>query len=219
MAVFPTVFLRDEAAGLREAITEVFGIAMILMGQLFRISARGYKAENSLEGKILIQAGPYALVRNPMYLGIFLIGLGIVLMLFKWWVVCIFLLVFTIRYLLLIFKEEKKLKELFSVEFPDYQKRVPRILPSFTALAARDISEYLPLRLAWVKKEIGPVLVVLCLALLIESWEDIKNEGARFYLHELTAILVTVFLFVMIIVYLSRITSKAQGCSFSKKQK
>jgi hypothetical protein len=60
IAIFPTVFLRTESLELWESIAEIFGIAMILMGQLFRISARGYKAENSLNGKTLIQGGPYA---------------------------------------------------------------------------------------------------------------------------------------------------------------
>jgi hypothetical protein len=145
-----------------------------------------------------------------MYLGILLIGLGVVLVLFKWWVVSIFLLVFITRYLLLIFKEEKKLLALFPGEFQEYQKRVPRLIPSFSSLAARDIGEYLPLRLAWVKKEIGSVLIVLFLTLLLESWEDIKNQGPRFYLRELAAIFLTAVLFVVMAIYLSRITLRSE---------
>ncbi|HTZ11678.1 MAG TPA: isoprenylcysteine carboxylmethyltransferase family protein [Candidatus Margulisiibacteriota bacterium] len=206
--LFPAVFLRSEPAEFWDSAAEVFGIAMILMGQLLRICARGYKAENSKRGEALIQGGPYALVRNPMYLGILLIGLGIVLVLFQWWASAIFLLIFVMRYLLLIFKEEKKLQVLFPKEFSDYQKRVPRILPSISALARGDISEYLPVRPIWIKREIGSVCAVLFLTLLLETWEDIIRQGARFYLRELTAIFLTILLFVVTVVYLSRTTSR-----------
>jgi hydrogenase maturation factor HypF (carbamoyltransferase family) len=74
---------------------EIFGIALILLGQIFRVSGRGYKAEQSQQGQVLIEGGPYILVRNPMYLGILLIGLGIVLMLFNWWVICFFIIFFS----------------------------------------------------------------------------------------------------------------------------
>jgi len=113
VAVFPAMFFRRVNIGLWNEVAEVFGLALILLGQLIRISARGYKSENSGEGKALITNGPYSLVRNPMYLGVLLIGLGVVLMLFKLWVVLVFLAVFIIRYFLLIFKEEKKLAVLF----------------------------------------------------------------------------------------------------------
>jgi protein-S-isoprenylcysteine O-methyltransferase Ste14 len=208
VAVFPAVFLRDQDASRGESFSEVLGIGLILLGQIFRISARGYKAESSQSGKALICGGPYALVRNPMYLGILLIGLGVVLVLFQWWAASIFLVVFVVRYILLIFKEEKKLKWLFPEEFAVYQKKTPRILPSLAALSRQDIAEYLPLRLSWVKKEIGSVLTVLILAVFLESWEDIGNGGVILYLRELAAILVTIILFIVITIYLSRITSR-----------
>ncbi|MCD6229064.1 MAG: hypothetical protein J7K17_06310 [Candidatus Omnitrophica bacterium] len=44
-----------------------------------------------------------------MYLGIFLIGLGVVLAIFKLWVFLLFLLLFLIFYLPQIIREEKEL--------------------------------------------------------------------------------------------------------------
>lgn len=206
VAVFPSVFFRYNSTGYFDEIAEILGIVFILLGQIFRVSARGYKSEHSQNGHSLIQGGPYALVRNPMYLGILLIGLGIVLMLFKWWAACIFLLVFAFRYLALIFKEEKKLRVLFPQDYPDYCAKVPRILPSLVALLKMDISEYLPLKLSWLKREIGPILAVLLIAFFIESWEDIRAEGIRIYFREAAAIIVTAILFIGLAMYLSKRT-------------
>ncbi|MCX5704077.1 MAG: isoprenylcysteine carboxylmethyltransferase family protein, partial [Candidatus Omnitrophica bacterium] len=181
---FPAIFFRRSNSYLYDGIMEITGIVLILLGQLLRVSARGYKSEHSNNSRSLIQGGPYALVRNPMYLGILLIGLGIVAILFKWWVVGIFLLVFIIRYQLLIFKEEKKLAALFPGTYQDYQRSVPRILPSISMIAKKDVGEYLPLKLSWLKKEIGSVLTVLFITLVLESWEDVKAEGIRAYSKE-----------------------------------
>ena len=110
IAFFPRFFLRvANSGGIREEIVEALGFALILLGQIIRVSARGYKAEYSQDSQILIQGGAYQVVRNPMYLGIFLIGLGVVLAIFRWWAVVVFVAVFIIRYILLIYKEEKKL--------------------------------------------------------------------------------------------------------------
>lgn len=178
---FPAVFFHQGKMPAVNAALGVVGIAFILLGQIIRVSSRGYKSEHSHNGNALIQGGPYALVRNPMYLGILFIGFGIVAMLFKWWVAGIFLAVFIIRYILLIFKEEEKLKAAFPREYPEYRKRVPRLLPSLPVLLQKDIRAILPLKLSWVRKEIGSILAVLILVLLAASWQEIKSRGLCHY--------------------------------------
>jgi len=210
ITVFPRIFLRSEKVNFFDEAMEIIGIAFILLGQIFRVSARGYKSEYSKNGHLLIQGGPYALVRNPMYLGIFLIGLGIMSILFQWWVICIFLLVFCLRYLLLIFKEEKRLLAMFPKDYPAYQRKVPCILPSLTTMSQKDVSEYLPLKLPWLKKEIGTILAVLLIALLIEAWEDIKKEGVSAYFNEAIIYSVIIILFICMVIYLSRRTVKLE---------
>jgi protein-S-isoprenylcysteine O-methyltransferase Ste14 len=214
IAFFPTFFLRVErggVSGLIDLTAEIFGVALILLGQILRVSARGYKAEHSQEGLTLIQDGPYSLVRNPMYLGILLIGLGIMLMLFEWWVACLFLFFFAIRYLLLILKEEKTLSSRFSADYRVYCQKVPRILPFLPAIFKMDISACLPLKLRWLKKEIGPILTVLFVTFLLESWEDIKSQGIRAYFKEAAGMFVVIILFVCLIVYLSRRTENEEN--------
>jgi len=207
LVLFPKTFFRKVDLYFSDGAAELLGITFILLGQIFRASARGYKSEYSRHGHALIQGGPYALVRNPMYLGILLIGLGIVLVLFKWWAVFIFLLVFTIRYILLIFKEEKNLMILFPQTYPDYCKKVPRILPTLAMLSQKDISKYLPLKLSWVKKEIGSILAVLLIVIFAESFEEIKSRGMKIYIVEMLEIVLVITLFIYLIYYLSRRTN------------
>ena len=203
---FPRFFLRAYSGGAGEEIIEALGFAFILLGQIIRVSARGYKAEHSQDSQALIQGGPYQVVRNPMYLGIFLIGLGVVLTVFKWWAVVIFILVFIIRYILLIYTEEKKLGTMFPQAYPEYCRRVPRIFPSLYNLVNLDIIEYLPIKIIWFKKEIGSILTLLLLTLLVESWEDIAEEGFRVYLQQSVWILLIFVLFALFVILLSKRT-------------
>ncbi|MFA4984767.1 MAG: isoprenylcysteine carboxylmethyltransferase family protein [Candidatus Omnitrophota bacterium] len=206
IAAFPRLFLRPCEPRPWGELAEILGVTFILLGQLFRTSARGYKSEHSREGQLLIQGGPYSLVRNPMYLGILLIGLGVVLMLFEWWVASIFLAIFIVRYILLIFKEEKKLLALFPEEYPSYSSRVPRLLPSLGAMLHKDIAEYLPLRPCWLRREIGTVLAVLLATILLESLGDIKREGVAVYFKESIGIALIILFFAVLYIYLSKRT-------------
>jgi protein-S-isoprenylcysteine O-methyltransferase Ste14 len=208
VAFFPKFFLRNIVGNFWELSLEVAGIALILFGQIIRVSARGYKAEHSWESRALIQGGPYQVVRNPMYLGIFLIGLGVVLVIFKWWAIVIFIIVFIIRYILLIHNEEKKLSLMFPDTYKKYCQKVPRILPSLPKMIKLDIVEYLPLKITWFKKEIGSILTLLLLILLVEAWKDIISEGVKAYFRQFVWLFLTFWIFTFIVIVLSKRTQE-----------
>ena len=216
IAFFPRFFLRVYSGGIQEEIIEAFGFALILLGQIIRVSARGFKAENSQDSQALIQGGPYQVVRNPMYLGILSIGLGVALAIFKWWAIVIFITVFIIRYILLIYKEEKKLCAMFPQAYPEYCRRVPRIFPSLSSIIKLDVIEYLPIKIVWFKKEIGSILTLLLLTLLLESWEDIVADGFRVYLRQSAWLLLTFVLFAALVIFLSKRTYEKNEHSADK---
>ncbi len=205
---FPRFFLRAYSGSIREGILEVLGFTFILLGQTIRVSARGYKAEHSQDSHALIQGGPYQVVRNPMYLGIFLIGLGVVLAVFRWWAIIVFVVVFIIRYILLIYKEEKKLLAMFSESYSEYCRKVPRIFPALSSIIKLDVVEYLPIKIIWFKKEIGSILTLLLLTLLVEFWKDISKLGIRGYFQQFVWLFLTFSLFIILVFLLSQRTSK-----------
>jgi protein-S-isoprenylcysteine O-methyltransferase Ste14 len=207
-AIFPRFFLRPYAGGISEEMVETVGFGLILLGQIIRVSARGYKSEHSQDSRVLIQGGPYQVVRNPMYLGIFLIGLGVTLAIFKPWAVGIFIAVFILRYILLIYKEEKKLLITFPDAYAQYCKKVPRLFPSMVSIIKLDIIEYLPVKLTWFKKEIGSIITLLIFTLLVESWEDITAVGFTTYLRQSAWIFLTFALFAVLVILLSKYTNK-----------
>jgi len=210
LILFPAVFLRSARENHFHTAAKIAGITLILLGQTLRACARGYKSEYSRNGCSLIQGGPYTLVRNPMYLGILIIGLGIVLTLFNWWEAVIFLSVFIWRYIFLIFKEEKKLLTMFPQEYRNYRQKVPRILPALATILQKDIAEYLPLKLSWLKKEIGSILAVLLLVFFLEGWKGVQAKSINLYLKEATLLLAIVILFIFLTIYLIRRTNNQQ---------
>jgi len=170
VVIFRETFFRRVNPGWLENSLRVIGLFAMFLGQLIRVSARGYKSEYSKNSHALIEGGPYQIVRNPMYLGILLIGFGVVLMLFNWWVVILFLLIFASRYLPLILSEEKKLRGMFPGAYEAYCGRVPRIMPRLASLIKADARKYLPIKPAWFKKEINSIIALLVVVLLFFIW-------------------------------------------------
>lgn len=189
--------------GTRDDLLEIIGMVLILLGQLLRVSSRGYKAEYSRAGHSLLTSGPYALIRNPMYLGIILIGSGVVLFVFHLWVFMIFALVFILRYVHVIIGEEKILLSAFGEEYKDYMRRVPRLLPNPVFLLKADIADYLPVRLSWFRRELLSIIIVLSAALAVEFWEDIAARNTGNLLADLTVLLAIFSLYFVMIVFLA----------------
>ncbi len=202
LALFPAFFLGDEASSGIDAGFDFLGMTLIALGQLTRISARGHKAERSGQGDRLVQDGPYSLVRNPMYLGILLIELGLVVILFKWWVGVVFGGVFIFRYILLMRSEEKKLVVLFGEEYSRYMSRVPRLIPSLRGTSGQDISVYLPLKRRWVMREIGAVIAVIVPVFLIEAWKNGVHGAWKAYWMEASVMITGVLAYVFLAGYL-----------------
>lgn len=115
------------------------GLFVILFGEVIRIWAAGYIVKDEL----LIKNGPYQLVRNPLYLGSFLIGLGAVIIGRSPWFLLAFALIFLSTYLPAILKEKKFLAKKFADDYPDYQKTVPSFFPKFRVLKKNLLSEAL----------------------------------------------------------------------------
>jgi protein-S-isoprenylcysteine O-methyltransferase Ste14 len=110
----------------RPVPTSIFaGLPVILLGEGIRTWSSGQIEKN----KRLAKEGPYALTRNPLYLGNFFLGLGFSIMAGHWVVIAVFLPTFAFIYSATIRSEEETLARLFGSEFETYKREVPRFFP------------------------------------------------------------------------------------------
>lgn len=100
-------------------------IGFVISGALIRIWANGY----AIKMDKLTTSGPYAFVRNPLYLGTFLIAFGMVVMLQSYVAGSLFLAAFLAGYYFTIKKEERMLEEKFKDSYLDYKKHVWALIP------------------------------------------------------------------------------------------
>jgi|SRR5579872_2797758 len=105
-------------------------VLLVLPGLWLRGYAAGYVKKN----RELTQTGPYARVRNPLYLGSILIAAGFALALLSWIVALALTAMFLIIYVPVIASEERFLRGAFP-DFEAYCRRVPRLVPRLTAAA------------------------------------------------------------------------------------
>jgi protein-S-isoprenylcysteine O-methyltransferase Ste14 len=100
------------------------GTAIALLGIFVRAMASGHVEKN----RMLTTTGPYAYVRNPLYFGSIIIGIGFAVAARDVWIFVAILLMFVAIYLPVIRSEEAFLRGQFP-EFAEYARRVPSLLP------------------------------------------------------------------------------------------
>ncbi len=101
-----------------------WSLVLVIPGVWLRGYASGYVKKN-LE---LTTTGPYAWVRNPLYLGSILIAAGFAVALMSWMVAVALAVMFVAIYVPVIASEERFLRGTFP-EFEAYCRRVPRLIP------------------------------------------------------------------------------------------
>lgn len=97
--------------------------AVRALGQQWSLAAR------VLEGHRLITQGPYNVVRNPIYTGMFGMLLATGLVISHWIGLLTAIIVFAIGTMVRVHSEEKLLRETFGKEFENYKHRVPAVIP------------------------------------------------------------------------------------------
>jgi len=82
-----------------------------------------------IEGHELVEQGPYAVVRNPIYLAMIGMLLATGLAVSSWQALLAAIFVFLAGNEIRIRSEEKLLREAFGSKFEDYARRVPAVFP------------------------------------------------------------------------------------------
>src|SRR5579884_1714572 len=100
------------------------GLPVGLAGLAIRAWAAGHLEKNMR----LAMGGPYAYVRNPLYIGTLVAATGFVIASRRWVLAALFATVFFLVYLPVIELEEQHLRKLFP-EYAGYAARVPGLIP------------------------------------------------------------------------------------------
>jgi protein-S-isoprenylcysteine O-methyltransferase Ste14 len=112
-------------------LTMVFALGSVwLVSAAVRTLGKQWSlAARVLEGHKLITSGPYSVVRNPIYTGMFGMLLATALAISHWIGLVIAIAVFTIGTVIRVRSEEKLLREAFGDEFEAFARRVPAVVP------------------------------------------------------------------------------------------
>ena len=116
----------------------IIGFLFVLAGESIRlwgvsIIGSETRTTGSAGGTHLITTGPFAHVRNPLYLGNILlyVGLGIMSNALVPWLTVAAVVFFFIQYSLIVTLEEEYLSRTFGSQFEEYVHEVPRFVPRF----------------------------------------------------------------------------------------
>jgi protein-S-isoprenylcysteine O-methyltransferase Ste14 len=107
------------------------GCTIALAGAFLRLWAAGHIEK----GKVLTKGGPYAFTRNPLYLGSFIMALGIIIAGHGyWWLLLVFGVFFVVFYFPVMKAEEEELLQSHGDHFLEYSGEVPFFIPGFRKL-------------------------------------------------------------------------------------
>jgi len=102
----------------------IAGMPVCVLGLGIRAWAAGHLEKNMA----LATGGPYARVRNPLYIGTLLTAAGFVIASRRWELAILFAAVFLFVYLPVIELEEQHLRTLFP-DYAEYARRVRKLIP------------------------------------------------------------------------------------------
>ena len=112
------------------------GVILVVTGELLRLNGVRYAGGETRTLKVgasaLCSSGPFAYLRNPLYLGNMIIYAGMVLIAggeFVWILLPVTLTFFFLEYGLIISLEEETLRKKFNEEYGEYLSMVPRLIP------------------------------------------------------------------------------------------
>lgn len=143
----------------------IAGAAVAGLGIGLRAWAAGYLRK----GERLIESGPYAYVRHPLYFGSALILLGFALASGRWWLGVALGVAFLAFYVPVLLRDEAEMRARFPADYAAYAAAVPRLVPRFRRRPAGESKERFSGKLYWRNREYN-ALVGYLLALALLAW-------------------------------------------------
>ena len=137
----PFVWLTDYIllSEFNETLYSIIAIILSFLGFLIRFytigtTPKGTSGRNTKEqvAEVLNSTGIYAIVRHPLYLGNYLIWIGIATYVLNVFFIIIISLIFWLYYERIMFAEERFLGNKFGEDYLKWSNRIPAFLPNFS---------------------------------------------------------------------------------------
>jgi len=133
------------------ATTMTIGFIMVAFGEFMRFWGVAYagsltRVTGNVGAPEVIVAGPFAYVRNPLYVGNMLtyVGIGIMSNALFPWLILAAALWFAFQYYQIVMREEEFLEKEFGAEYLEFKRNVPRFIPRLSAYVNPIQSKQLP---------------------------------------------------------------------------
>jgi protein-S-isoprenylcysteine O-methyltransferase Ste14 len=121
------------AHGNTDAMNWILGFVFIVLGEAIRLAgvaaAGTVTRRRSRTVQRLVTYGIFAWMRNPLYVGNFLIWLGFIVISGVFWFIPVAIVLFAIEYTLIVRYEEGVLESIFGDEYLLYKSRTSRWFP------------------------------------------------------------------------------------------
>jgi protein-S-isoprenylcysteine O-methyltransferase Ste14 len=125
---------------------ELFCLTIASLGLGIRIMTVGYvprgtSGRNTKKqvAEVLNTTGMYSVVRHPLYVGNFIMWLGISLFFHLWWFTLLIVLLFWVYYEKIMYAEEEFLKQKFGEQFLAWAEKTPLFIPQFSLWQAPEM--------------------------------------------------------------------------------
>jgi protein-S-isoprenylcysteine O-methyltransferase Ste14 len=158
--------------GRMSAAAWIVGAIVVVAGEWVRLAgvaaAGTVTRRRSRTVQRLVTYGIFAWVRNPLYVGNFLIWMGFTIISGVYWFLPLAIVIFAIEYSLIVRYEEGVLESIFGAEYLAYKQSTPRWIPRPPAVGAAGPHDWPE---AW-RSEVSTFLQYAVLAALfgIKAW-------------------------------------------------
>lgn len=149
------------------------GTLVLVAGEIFRIYTVGFigtvsRTRSGSLGQKLVTNGPFAYVRNPLYLGNFLIVSGFGIYSGHLWFLFLTWTLFAAQYHFVVKYEESLLKARFGMEYEQYQRDVPAWFPSsFPKISEFDSAQEIEPALRSEKRTLTSIVALLVILQIV----------------------------------------------------
>lgn len=154
---------------------EISAIVICLFGLLIRVFTIGYapantSGRNTAQGQVadtINTKGMYSMVRHPLYVGNFLMWLGIAVLTGEIWFIIAFVLAYWLYYERIMFAEEQFLIRKFGDAYTKWSANTPAFIPKLSSWKKPLIS------FSWkkvLKKEKNGLFATFLIVLIFDIW-------------------------------------------------